>query len=372
VERPQLTGAETIPIKRLQSGTTAEGVDRAHFYRFPTRPFGGAGLLGVDQPTIEDGKEKVYVIDLAKKTTNFGVAVIDPRPNIAASLESLFYANAPIQPWLLGSLDENDVLGIAGTPVNANSLMPSYLFADGSAGTTLAPPGRYYVVVDSTSDPFTGASLAGRYTLRYWVDDVKPPRVQLVTAKVAAGRPTIVARVTDAGAGVDPLSLLLLYKELQVGASAFDPSTGVAVFQFPRNTNPLPTGPGFMKIVASDYQEAKNANVAGDNLMPNTAFKGVRLDVLSGASVTWIAPGTGGCTKRGAQLQVAASSRALISSVIFYDGARKVARVKKNSFGVYTTPWTGRAAKGRHTLTAVVADVAGREARSKRVVRVCG
>ena len=64
------------------------------------------------------------------------------------------------------------------------------------SGGVFLPPGRYYVSVDSGRDLFTGRSLAGPYTLRSWVNDVRPPWWSCY-ARVSSGRPTIVARITD-------------------------------------------------------------------------------------------------------------------------------------------------------------------------------
>ena len=75
---------------------------------------------------------------------------------------------------------------------------------------------------------------------------------------------------------------------------------------------------------------------------------------------------------RRAELAVAASSPATISSIGFYDGKRQVARVKKSELGIFRAIWrTGGAKKGPHQLTAIVSDTAGREADALRRVRVC-
>ena len=63
--------------------------------------------------------------------------------------------------------------------------------------------------------------------LRAWVDDVQPPLLGLLTSRVSAGRPTLaLARRSTAGAGVDPLSLVIGYGRALVGAAAYDPATG--------------------------------------------------------------------------------------------------------------------------------------------------
>jgi hypothetical protein len=331
------------------------------------------GYFGLDQTVSEDGSEKVYAIDVKERAVNVGVVVTRPRPKLDASVQSLFFANAPIQPWFLGSLNEDDLQGFAATPVNVNGSMPDFLFSIGTAGATLVPPGRYYVVVDSGRDPFTGKSLGGPYTLRSWINDLKPPRINVLSTRVGAGRPTIAVRITDAVSGVDPFSLVLALKTTRINATTYDPASGIALFPIPKEVNKIEPGPLFVRVIASDYQESKNVNTEGTNPLPNTTFKGVRVDLVNRPAATWLAPGKGSCVTRKASLQVLASSPSPISSVGFFDGKRQIARVRKNVEGVYRTNWSTRGAKrGRHTLTAVVSDTAGRESRAARVVRVCG
>src|SRR3990172_7936076 len=145
VTRPQLTGVRVVPLKKTQSGDTRNGEDRARIYRWPTSPFAILGIFGVDPSVSDDGKETVYSLDIPKQAVNAGVVVVKPAINIDASIEKLLSSGSPIHPWFLGSLDENDVLGYAGIPVNSNGSMPDFLFNTASAGGGFLPPGRYYV-----------------------------------------------------------------------------------------------------------------------------------------------------------------------------------------------------------------------------------
>jgi hypothetical protein len=374
VTRPQLGNAQVVPLRRSQTGTTRTGANHARVYRWPTSPFAILGLFGVDPSVDDDGAEKVYSIDIPAQAVNAGVVVTRPAIKLNASTISLLSSNAPIHPWFLNSLDENDVAGYAGIPVNSNNLMPDFLFNVGAAGAVFVSPGRYYVSVDSGRDPFTGRALAGAYTLRSWVNDVRPPTVTFITKRVSAGRPTIVAKVTDAASGVDPLSLLLLFgRGLQLGAISFDPTTGIAVFGIPRDVPSIAPGPEFMRVFASDFQETKNIHTEGVNPMPNSRFGGSRLSVVARPTVTWILPNKGSClAKPRATLQVVAGSNATISSVGLFDGKRQIARVRKHVAGVYTFKWrtTGKR-RGRHVLTAVASDTRGREVEATRAVRIC-
>jgi len=371
VTRPQLTGVRTTPLKKLQSGDTRQGDDRARVYRWPTSPFAVLGIFGVDPSVNEDGKETVYSLDIPRQAVNAGVVVVKPEIKLNASIRALLSSNAPIHPWFLNSLDENDVTGYAGIPVNSNGSMPDFLFNVGAAGGVFLPAGKYYVSVDSGHDLFTGRSLAGPYTLRSWVNDVKPPNVALLTQKISAGHPTIVARVRDAASGVDPLSLLLLFGTSQLGAISYDSQTGVAVFSIPREANPVRPGTEFMRIFASDYQETKNIGTEGANPMPNSRFRGVRMTVVNGPAVTWISPTKNACLPARAKLQVVATSPSVISSVGFFDGNRQIARVRKNTTGIYTFTWRAKPRKGQHVLRAVASDVSGREAEAAQPVKVC-
>jgi hypothetical protein len=372
VTRPLLGSAQVAPLARTQTGDTRTGTNRARIYRWPTEPFGILSLFGLDQTAIEDGAERVYSIDIPANTVNFGAVVVDPPLDIRANIRDLLNANAPIHPWLLGSLDENNVQGYGGTPINMNGYMPDFIFNVGATGAVLPAPGRYYIAVDSGRNPFTGQPLAQRYVLRSWINDVKPPTVRVLTTRLATGRPSIVVQVSDAKSGVDPLSLLLLYKNEQIGAVRWDPKTGIAVFPIPKDSQPLLPGPEFMRIVAGDFQEAKNVSTPGDEAMPNTRFLGARFSVVASPVVTWIGPAKGSCLPAKAELQVSASSPATISSVGFFDGKRQIARVKRSDQGIFRATWrTGGVRKGTHALTAIVSDTAGREAEALRRVRVC-
>jgi subtilisin family serine protease len=376
VTRPQLTGSRVIPLRATQTGNTAtSGENRAQVYRWPTSPFAILGIFGVDPSVNEVGRETVYSLDIPQQAVNAGVVVTRPSLRVDAPIRALLSSNAPIHPWFLGSLDENDVLGYAAIPVNTNGNMPDFLYNVGAAGGVFLPAGRYYVSVDSGLDLFTGRPLAGPYVLRSWVNDVRPPSVTVLTRRISAGRPTIVARIRDAGSGVDPLSLLLLFgRELgtRVGPVTYDAETGLAVFSIPRDVNPLPAGTEFMRVFASDFQETKNINTEGTNPMPNSRFAGVRMSVVNRPAVTWITPAKNACLPARARLQVVANSPSVVSSVGFFDGRRQIGRVRRHTNRIYTLSWrTSGQRRGVHTLTAVASDVRGREAESTLRVRVC-
>jgi hypothetical protein len=256
--------------------------------------------------------------------------------------------------------------------VNVNGIMVDYQADIGVAGAVFASPGKFYVSVDSGSDEFTKKGLPGGYVLRSWVNDLKPPKVTVLTTKVAAGRPTIALKVTDSQSGVDPFSALLAYGNNLIAAAAYDPASGTLIFPIPSEASVLPAGRPTVAFVVSDNQETKNVNTIGANALPNTTIKGAKLQVVNGPAVTWLRPQAGACALRKERLLVAASDTRKISGVTFFDGARKVATVKRGVADLFAADWkTAGLAHGRHTLRALVTDGAGGKATAARVVRVC-
>jgi minor extracellular serine protease Vpr len=368
VTRPKLAAGSAVQLQTRQTGDTRSGTDRVQAYRWPSLPFGLTSLFGVDTPLNETGKEQVYYIDVSGRAANVGVTVVEPLLDTSGSFEDLLIA--PIHPWLMGSPDENDVQGLAGTPVNTNSYMPGFLLDSRSAGTAFPRPGRYYVTVESGVDPFGRGGYDGPYVLRSWVNDVKPPTMRLLTTRVSAGRPTIAFRATDAQSGIDPYSILLDYGFRLTGPSRFDQRTGIAIVPIPRQARALKPGRGSMRLIASDNQEAKNVNTDSTDLLPNTARKRVTVRVVRGPTVTWIAPEKNACVSGQAHLDVVASSPAAVSSVGFFVGGRQIGRVRTSVGGVYSLTWNATG-KGARTFTAVASDSAGREDRAVRRARVC-
>ena len=359
VTRPALESAPVLPLRQFQTGDTRRGTNRASVYRYPAAAFGPAPSY-VGAPVSEEGAETLYRIRLDEPAVNVGAAVV------ASSPGSL------VHPWFLGSPDENDVQGYAGLPVNVNNLTIDYPLDVGAAATVFPRTKAYYVAVDSGRDPFTGRSLAGSYVLRAWVDDVQPPLLGLLTATVSAGRPTLALRVLDLGAGVDPYSLVIGYGRALVGAAAYDPVTGIALFPLPSQAPPLRAGKRQLSASAADFQEAKNVDSVGDELLPNTAFASGPVRVVAGATVTWLSPEVSECAPARTPLLVLAGSTAAIRSVRFFDGRKAIGKGTRGGAGIFTATWRrGAAAKGRHTLRAVAVDAKGRKAASARVVRVC-
>ena len=165
----------------------------------------------------EDGAERVFEFRLRKRVMNFGVAVVRQSPG------------SLIDPFVLGAKDESSVQGYVGTPVNINSLTAGYQLPIGAAGAQFPVAGRYYISVDSGRSPFTGPTVGRHVPPALLGQRPARPTIRVLTTRVAAGRPTIAVQILDAGSGVDPFSLVLSYGRVLVGASGYDPSSGVAV-----------------------------------------------------------------------------------------------------------------------------------------------
>jgi len=360
VTRPRLESSPVLRLRAIQRGDTRRGVSRAGAYRYPGAAFGPPPAYA-DAPVREDGAETLYRFDLERPVANAGAAII------SASDGSL------VHPWLLGSKDENDVQGYAGTPVNVNQLTPDYPLDVGAAATVFPTPGTYYVSVDSGRDRFTGAPRGGSYLLRSWVNDVTPPLARFLTVRVSTGRPTLAVRALDGGAGVNPYSLRISYAGVTIGASAYDPVSGIALFRLPADAPPLKAGERRLIVSASDFQEAKNVSTSGDALLPNTTVAARQLQVVAGPAVTWLEPSaTGRCLEASERLDVVASAPVQIVSVRFLDGARLLATARTGAAGLYRATWrTKGAAAGRHELRTVVTDASGRTAEARQIVQVC-
>ena len=358
VERPALRNAPYVALKKLQTGDTAVGTSLVSSYCCPAAPFGPPPTY--TGPTMnQDGAEHLYSIEITEPIVNFGVSVLAASPG------------ALIDPFVLGSKNENDVQGYAGIPTDVNGLTFDANVDVGAAGVQFPRLQRFYVSVDSRADPFTNKSQKGKYLLNAWIDDLTPPSVRVLTTRVTTGRPLIVAQAVDAGSGVDPLSLVIGYSGALVGASAYDPLTGLIVFGIPTAAPKLKTGKTKLVVRASDYQEAKNINTVGNDIYPNTRFKQVRLNVVNGPTVTWVEPPANVCAFKNDRLIVVADSTKKVKRVTFTDNGKRVG-VDKTGSGIYSVTWkTAKLKKGKHKLLATVTDAAGRKAAAGRVLRVC-
>jgi hypothetical protein len=113
-------------------------------------------------------------------------------------------------------------------------------------------------------------------------------------------------------------------------------------------------------MLSSDYQEAKNVDTVGANIMPNTRRATATVRVVAGAALDWLLPAPHACVARRQRLVVAASG---VHSVVFRvdDGGPVRAR---GSLGIWSAVVS--LTHGWHELRA-----AGGGAAVTRTVRVC-
>ena len=357
VQLPQIGRAPRDTMRAYQLGDTSRGTSYVSQYRFPTEPFGPPASY-VGKPFDEDGAEQVYTVRVSEHVANAGAAIVAAQPDTL------------IEPWFLGSLNEDDVQGYQGTPVNVNGLTFEYQFDNGAAALDFPREGRYFLAVDSRADPYTGLPLRGQYVLHSCQNDVTPPHFTFLTRVVSPGRPLLAGIVSDRGAGVDPLSLVIGYKQTLLLAALYDPGSGLVLWALdgaPR----IRLGRTPLVAIASDYQESKNIDQAG-NLLPNSAFRSIRLRAVARPTVNWLLPQPRACVGRVEPLFVTAGSTRGVRKVTFFDGRRRIATVKRGLEGLYETPWRTRTTKrGRHVLRAVATDRRGRTVSARRLVRVC-
>ncbi len=354
VDRPALAAEQAKPLQPLVTGTTDTGTSHVSAYRFPVAPFGNAP----DTPPMnETGAEKVYYLDLKQPVANAGVSVL---------LQSGF-----ADPFFLGSLDESSVQGYAGTPVDVNSLTYDYGLPVSTAGVAFPRVQRFYVAVDSERDPFTGQDLAGTYILRSWTNDVTPPTLKVLTTRVSTGRPTIAVRTFDSQSGVDPDSLVLGYEGVLVAPVAYDPLSGLTIFPLPKAAPTLHEGRLDIVFSSSDFQETKNIDTTGNNLLPNTRTRATRLDVVHAPAIDWLSPSSGACIASRDGLVASASAPGGIEQVRFLLDGHPLAKATKDPFHL----WSGRLRRlsaGKHVLEAVAVTHGGRSVTARIRVHRCG
>ena len=218
--------------------TTAGRPAHVQTYRYPENP------RGVGLTTVLRGPELVYRVRLQKRVANFGVVVTQ------------LARGSQVEPRVVAGLDESRLTGYAGLPIAHNPYLQDFRRPVPAAGALAPLPGEYAVVFDSA-----GRTGAGRFTFRFWIDDVKPPTLRLRTPTVRRGDPVRIA-ATDAGSGVYPESVQAAVGDANV--SAFYRAGVVRV-----STVGLSPGRHRLTLRVSDYQETKNTENV-NRILPNT------------------------------------------------------------------------------------------------------
>ncbi|HZR94186.1 MAG TPA: S8 family serine peptidase [Gaiellaceae bacterium] len=238
VEVPRLATEPHITLRAPGTfgGNTAGKASRVSSYRYPENGLASNSKTGVQ--TNLSGPEQVFRIHIAKPVANFGAAVLSTAKGVRVS------------PRVVVAGDENRLLGYTAIPVNLNPYQ-DYGRVEPVVGAVLPKPGDYDIVFDTP----VGAK-PGKFTFRYWVNDVTPPTVRVLPSPAR----TIRLRVADAGSGVDPGSMRLRVNGVLQRAVIVHGVVAV------RN---LRRGPHRVTVTVSDYQEAKNMENVGP-ILPNT------------------------------------------------------------------------------------------------------
>jgi hypothetical protein len=180
------------------------------------------------------GPERAYRLRIVGSPANAGVVVLSGR----------------VVPHVTFNGSEDHLAGYTGLPVDLNPYRESFGLPRRVAGLVLPAHGLYDVVFDSRT------AATGPFTFRFWVNDVTPPRLGLLSTHGG-----IVVAATDSGSGVDPASI-----------TAMLDGTPVPRVRYSRGRITVPAAPGRHRLVltVSDYQETKNMEDIRP-ILPNTA-----------------------------------------------------------------------------------------------------
>ena len=216
--------AKTLTTSGTYHATTVGGLKLVDRYRYPTA---GDGLY--------PGPEVAYLFRVSHPIANFGVAVLSGR-----AIPHVVFAG-----------DENHLVGFTGLPGNINPYLSSFGEPRPVAGTVLPADGLYEIVFDTRA-----VARAGPFTFRFWVNDVTPPKIRVVSA--SGGH--IIVSIRDSGAGVDPTSVSV----------TLDGHVVTQRFSNGRLVLPASRGRHLLIVNASDYQELKNMEDVAP-IKPNTS-----------------------------------------------------------------------------------------------------
>jgi len=239
VTRPTLGHHQVTRLRSrgIYRGDTSGARNLVSTYRYPE-------LQGDDGPLTLAGPEQVFRLVLRHPVANFGVVVVSSEPGVK------------VEPRVVASDDENRLTGYAALPVVLNPYLADFDDRVLAAGALSPAAGTYDIVFDSRT-----RRGAGRFTFRYWVNDVTPPTASIAARTVRAGKPLLV-RVADAGSGVDPATIVA-----RIDGRSRATTLAGAVAQI--DTKRLSPGTHRLTFQVSDYQETRNTeNVAA--ILPNT------------------------------------------------------------------------------------------------------
>ncbi|MCC6224450.1 MAG: S8 family serine peptidase [Thermoleophilia bacterium] len=236
VTRPALPQVPATALERTGTyeATVAGAAALVDAYRYPD---GGRTL---------PGPEVAFRVTVTSPVANLGVAVVETG------------AGVDVEPRIVAGSDENRLAGATALPAVTNPYLTSFRMPVPVAAALRPAPGTYTVVFDTRS-----AAVAGPFRFRLWLSDTTPPRVTLLSHRASGGR--ILARVRDAGSGVDPSGIVYSLDGGPPRAGTLDRHRRVVIL----DVSGLRPGSHRLRLRVSDRQELKNTeNVAG--LLPNT------------------------------------------------------------------------------------------------------
>ena len=176
----------------------------------------------------------------------------------ACGIELQHQQDRPL-PRVVVAGDENRLTGTAGLPLVINPYIDAFGTARPVAGAIRPAAGSYDVVFDTVGGMKTGA-----FTFRFWINDVMPPTVRLLTPSAKVGS-TLRLTVADSGSGVDPFSIEATIDGKPARISYRGERLLVAL-------GGAVAGRHRLVVRASDYQELKNMeNVP--QILPNTRVR---------------------------------------------------------------------------------------------------
>src|SRR5262249_8879416 len=184
VEVPKLGLEKARPLTHpgVFSGTTAGGKSLVSTYRYPENGLACNCASGV--PLDLSGPEQVFRITVTKPVANMGAVVLSRGKGVKVS------------PRLVVAGDENRLTGYDALPVNLNPYQ-DYGVVEPAVGVIAPKPGTYDLVFDTPA-----GTKPGRFTFRYWTNDVTPPSVRILSRTLRHGV-ALRFSVKDAGSGVD-------------------------------------------------------------------------------------------------------------------------------------------------------------------------
>jgi subtilisin family serine protease len=224
---PKLAGEKKTTLARpgTYKGTTRGGPALVSRYRYPT---------GGDR--AYNGPESAYRVSIPAGAANAGVVVL----------------TGTAYPHVTFDGAEDRLAGYTALPLDLNPYRRSYGATRRVAGVVLPGRGPYDIVFDTTSP-----AAAGPFTFRYWVNDTRPP-----TLRVSSSKGALVVHATDAGAGVDPESIVARLDGKTV-AARYSPSAHTITIAARKGRHTL-------ALSVADYQETKNMEDVA-KILPNTA-----------------------------------------------------------------------------------------------------